>query len=122
MFKVSVETCFWASHQLTLPDGSKEARHSHNWLVAVDVSSSEVNGMGLVMDFRRLKTAVDKIVADFDNMALEKLAFFERNNASAENVSKYIYEKLEPALAEGLKLNGVRVTEQAGCTAEFGKY
>jgi 6-pyruvoyl-tetrahydropterin synthase len=91
-------------------------------LVAVDVSSSEVNGMGLVMDFRRLKTAVDKIVADFDNMALEKLAFFERNNASAENVSKYIYEKLEPALAEGLKLNGVRVTEQAGCTAEFGKY
>jgi 6-pyruvoyltetrahydropterin/6-carboxytetrahydropterin synthase len=117
-----VETCFWASHQLTLPDGSKEGRHSHNWMVAVDVSSNELNRMGLVMDFRQLKAAVDKIAAEFDNDALEKVFFFQRNNASAENVARYIHEKLEPVLAEGLKLDRVRVTEQAGCTGEFVKY
>jgi 6-pyruvoyltetrahydropterin/6-carboxytetrahydropterin synthase len=121
LFRVSVETGFWASHRLTLTDGSKEAGHSHNWVVRADVSSSELNSMGLVADFRRVKGLVDEITADFDNVALEKVAFFQRNNPSAENVAKYVYEKLKAALPEGLNLDVVRVTEQPGCAAEFGE-
>jgi len=49
--------------------------------------------MGLVMDFRRLKAMVDKTIADFDNIQLEKLDYFRRNNSSAEMIAKYIYEK-----------------------------
>ncbi|MHC4424383.1 MAG: 6-pyruvoyl trahydropterin synthase family protein, partial [Planctomycetota bacterium] len=79
MFTISVETCFWASHQLTLPDGSKESLHHHNWVVTADVSSNELNSMGLVMDFHRLKAMVDNIVADFDNIQLEKLDYFRQN-------------------------------------------
>lgn len=116
-----METGFWASHRLTLTDGSKEAGHSHNWVVRADVSSSELNSMGLVADFRRVKGLVDEITADFDNVALEKVAFFQRNNPSAENVAKYVYEKLKAALPEGLNLDVVRVTEQPGCAAEFGE-
>ncbi|MHC4240480.1 MAG: 6-pyruvoyl trahydropterin synthase family protein, partial [Planctomycetota bacterium] len=52
MFTVSVETRFWASHSLVLPDGSKEQRHQHNWMVAAEVSSTKLDDRGLVMDFR----------------------------------------------------------------------
>ena len=121
MFSVSVETHFWASHQLTLPDGSKEPLHQHNWVVTVDVNSSELNSMGLIMDFRRLKTMVDNIVTDFDNIQLEKLDYFQQNNSSAEAVARYIYEKLEPRLSRDLKLNYIRVAEQPGCSAKFSK-
>ena len=121
MFSVSVETHFWASHQLTLPDGSKEPLHQHNWVVTVDVNSSELNSMGLIMDFRRLKTMVDNIVTDFDNIQLEKLDCFQQNNSSAEAVARYIYEKLEPRLSGDLKLNYIRVAEQPGCSAKFSK-
>ena len=121
MFSVSVETHFWASHQLTLPDGSKEPLHRHNWVVTADVGSSELNNMGLVMDFRRLKAMVDNIVAEFDNIQLEKLDYFQRNSSSAESVATYIYEKLEPKLPRDLKLNHIRVVEQPGCSAKFGK-
>lgn len=121
MFTVSVETHFWASHQLTLPDGSKESLHHHNWAVTADVNSSELNSMGLVTDFRWLKAMVDNIVADFDNIQLEQLDYFQRSNSSAENVAKYIYEKLKPNLPNGLKLNNIRVVEESGCSVKFGK-
>ena len=121
MFTVSVETHFWASHQLTLPDGSKESLHHHNWTVTADVSSGELDNMALVVDFRRLKTMLDDIVADFDNIRLEKLDYFQQNNSSAEVVAKYIYEKLGPKLPKGLKLKYIRVAEQPGCSAKFSK-
>jgi len=89
--------------------------------VTADVSGSELDGMGLVMDFRRLKAMVDNIVADFDNGQLEEFDYFQRNNPSAENVAKYIYEKLEPKLPKDLKLNHIRVFEQPGCSIKFGE-
>jgi len=121
MFTVSVETHFWASHQLVLADGSKEPLHRHNWSVTADVSSEKLSSMGLVMDFRQLKAMVDKTIAEFDNMALDKIDYFRRNNISAANIAGYIYEKLEPKLPQGVKLEAVRVVEEPGCSAKFAK-
>lgn len=121
MFTVSVETQFWASHQLVLPDGSKETLHRHNWLVTADVSSDQLNRIGIVMDFRRLKAMVDNIVSDFDNSQLEEIDYFKRNNCSAETIAKYIYEKLEPKLPGGVKLQSIKVVEERGFSAKFAR-
>ena len=119
MFTVSVETHFRASHQLALPNGSKERAHRHNWLVTADVSSEMLDPLGIVMDFRQLKAMVDDIVAEFENKSLDKLDYFQRNNPSAENVAKHIYEKLEPKLPKGIELRSVKVEEEPGYSAKF---
>jgi len=119
MLTVSVETHFWASHRLTLPDGSKEPLHSHNFSVTADVGSDMLSNMGLVMDFRRLKAMLDNIVAEFDNVALNSIDYFGQNNSTAENVAKYIYEKLQARLPKDVKLEVIRVTEEPGCSAKF---
>ena len=119
MFTVSVERHFHASHQLTLPDGSKEPVHSHDWVVNADLSSEKLNNMGIVMDFRELQAMIDKTVAEFHNKALESIGYFQQNNPSAENVAKYIYEKLLIELPEGVKLQNIRVMEEPGCSATF---
>jgi len=121
MFTISIETSFWASHQLVLPEGSKEPLHHHNWLVSADVSSDKLNSMAVVMDFKELKAMVDDIVSEFDNMALNEISFFRQNNPSAENVAKYIYEKLRAKLPEGVKLQNIRVVEEPGCAANFSE-
>jgi 6-pyruvoyl-tetrahydropterin synthase len=121
LYSVVVETNFRASHQLTMPNGSKEPLHDHDWKIAALVSSKNLNKMGLVMDFRRLKSLVDNIVSDFDGQKLEQLEFFQKNISSAENVAKYIYEKLEAMLPKSVKLNGITVTEERGCIAKFEK-
>lgn len=121
MFTVSVETRFRASHQLTLPDGSKEPLHYHDWVVTAEVGSDKLNSMGFVMDFCQLRATVDKMVAEFDNIPLDSIDYFQRNNSSAENVAKYIFDKLEPRLPSGVKLRSIRVVEEPGCSAKFSK-
>ncbi len=121
MFTISVETSFWASHQLTLQDGSKEPVHHHNWLVTADVGSDKLNSMAVVMDFQELKAMVDNIAANFNNKALDETGYFQQNNPSAENVAKYIYDKLRTQLPEGVRVRNVRVVEEQGCSAKFGE-
>lgn len=119
MFTVSVETHFWASHQLTLPDGGKEPVHRHIWAVTTDVSSEGLNNRGVVVDFHQLRAMVDDIIAEFGNMALESFDYFQQNSSSAETIAKYIYEKLQPKLPEDVKLESIRVVEEPGCSAKF---
>jgi len=121
MFTISVETHFRASHQLALPDGSKEPLHYHDWVVTANLSSNKLDSMGFVMDFCRLKAAVNKTIAEFDNIPLDSIDYFQRNNSSAENVAKYIFDKLKPKLPGGVKLRSIRVVEEPGCSAEFNK-
>jgi 6-pyruvoyltetrahydropterin/6-carboxytetrahydropterin synthase len=121
MFTIRVETHFLASHRLKLPDGMMEPAHDHDWLVTADVSSSKLDNMGLVMSFQKLKAMLDEIVSDFDEAALDTIRYFQRSNSSAENVAKYIYEKLKVDLPEGVKLRSVRVMEEPGCSAEFSQ-
>jgi len=119
MYVIRVERYFKASHQLGLPDGSKEPVHSHDWMVTADVGSERLNSMGIVMNFRKLQAMIDKIIAGFNNTALESISFFQQNNPSAENVARYIYNKLQIELPEGVKLRNVRVVEEPGCSAIF---
>jgi 6-pyruvoyltetrahydropterin/6-carboxytetrahydropterin synthase len=121
MFTISIERHFQASHQLIMPDGSKEPVHSHDWVVTAALSSEKLNNMGVVMDFRELGAMIDKTVAGFNNKALESIGYFQQNNPSAENVAKYIYEKLLIGLPERIKLQNVRVVEEPGCSATFRK-
>ena len=121
MFTIRVETHFRASHQLALPDGSKEPLHKHDWVVTAKVCSDKLDDMGLVMDFGQLKSMVDEITGGVGNGRFDSIDYFQRHNPSAENVAKYIFEKLEPKLPKGVKLRSIRVIEEPGCSAKFSK-
>ena len=121
MFKVTVQTSFWASHQLTLPDGQKEPLHSHNWKVTAEVSGEKLNQRGLLIDFNKLKKLIDNITESFTNPSLENNKYFQNSNLSAEMIAKYIFENLQPQLPELLILDCISVTEEEGCSAKFSK-
>jgi 6-pyruvoyltetrahydropterin/6-carboxytetrahydropterin synthase len=104
-----------------LPDGSKEPLHHHEWLASADVSSEGLDNMGVVMNFQKLRAMLDSAVGDFDNAAIEAVGYFQQNNPSAENVAKYIYDKLRTGLPEGVRLRNVRVVEEPGCSAKFSQ-
>lgn len=121
MFTISVEKSFRAYHALTLPDGSKEPVHVHDWLTVAAVSAGELDGRGLVMDFRRLQAIIEDITSELEGDKLEQLDYFQRNNSSAENVAKYIYDRIAGLLPPEFNLEWVRVTEAPGCAAKYGR-
>ena len=91
MFSVSIETCFEASHRLKLRGGGEEELHKHDWQVTVEVSREGLDESGFVIDFRQLRSMVEKIVSELEGTLLEEHEYFARNSASAEHVCKYIY-------------------------------
>ncbi len=121
MFTISVETHFRASHQLILPDGSKEPIHDHEWQVTAAVAGARLDEMGVVMDFHVLKAMVEKITAELDNTVLGELSYFSRNNPSAENVAKHVYDRLRGELPHGVELRSVKIVEEPGCCAQFSQ-
>ena len=121
MFTISVETYFWAPHQLVFADGSKEALHGHNWAVMAEVGADKLDQNALVMDFCRLKASLDEITAELTGGPLNRIDYFEQNSCSAENVAQYVFERLEPRLPGRVRLESVRVVETPGCCAKFSK-
>jgi len=119
LFTITIEITFTARHQLTATDGGKEPLHSHDCGVRAAVSAERLDEMGLVCDFNDLKAKLKEITAPFNGPQLEELACFQDINASAENVAKYIYDKLEPLLPCHTKLQYIEVTEAPGCRAKY---
>ena len=119
MFRITVERSFNASHQLALPDGSKEPLHAHDWLVRTAVRAAKLDSMVLVMDFHKLEALVDAAVAPLAGRKLEQLDDFIEINASAEYVAKYIFEQIERELESRVHLESVEVMETPGCWASY---
>ena len=119
MFEISVETHFYASHELELGDGLKEPSHFHDWSVTAEVSSENLNNIGIVMNFHKLKELLENITLKFNKKNLNKIKYFQKINPTAENVAQFIFDKLQPQLPENVKLSGISVIEEAGCIAKY---
>lgn len=121
LFTITVETSFSAKHQLTMDDGKKEPLHNHDWLVRTAVSAKNLNDIGLAVDFIELKDTIENITAPFNGAVLEEMDCFGTagKQPSAENVAKYIYNKIEPLLNANIQTQYVEVMEAKGCWAKY---
>lgn len=117
MYEVSVAAWFSAAHQLRLLDGSLEPLHGHNWCVRVTCSGPRLDAMGVLVDFTKLKPALDAVVATLHDRHLNDLPAFRDRNPSAENVAEHVAERLVSAMPPGVVLSCVEVEEAPGCVA-----
>ena len=60
MFHVFIKSHFSAGHHLRDYPGNCERPHGHNWKVEVTVKTSELDSLGMGIDFRQVKEAVKK--------------------------------------------------------------
>jgi 6-pyruvoyltetrahydropterin/6-carboxytetrahydropterin synthase len=122
MYEISVESSFSAAHRLRDYQGPCENLHGHNWLVRASVRCETLDACGLGIDFRVLKGHLKKILNEFDHRDLNTVLDPLRINPSSENIARYIYEKLEAALAGwNGSIARVEVFETPGCCAAYCK-
>lgn len=121
MYSVGVQTHFWASHSVSLPDGSPEPVHSHNFCATAQVSSADLGDEAMVVDFIKLKKSLDDIASLLAGNQLSRIDYFARKGQTAEVIAEYIFEKIRQdlPLPNGITLNSVTVMEQPGCRATF---
>ena len=125
MYEVTIIKSFSAAHILAEIGGKCEELHGHNFKVEATVAASDLNSTGLLIDFRIFKKWLDEILDDIDHKHLNIIPSFTGINPSAENIAKYICEKME-LKAKAARVNVVRVkiweSENAAVTYIPEKY
>ncbi len=123
MFEIRLKLDFPASHKLEGYDGDCARLHGHNWGVEAFLSSKEPDNLGMVMDFRLLKTYLKDVVAPWDHEHLNNLEDFRGVNPTAENIAKKVFDKLsEKLFASGKKdicVSKITVWENERSNASF---
>src|SRR5208283_3953674 len=100
VFEAYVKTHFSAAHRLNGYPGDCAKTHGHNWIVEAYVKCSQLDGIGIGIDFRDTKDAVSEVLSSLDHCHLNEIPPFTTLNPSSENIAKHLYEALSA------KLNG----------------
>ncbi len=99
MFEVRVEAGFEAGHHRG-PEGEEIPLHHHQWLVAARACSEDLDHIGLVIDFRLLRAAIDDVLGELDQRVLEDIEAFADQAPTAPVVAAWIFRQLEERLGD----------------------
>jgi len=106
VYEISKDFVFSAAHQIRFHGGKCERLHGHNWRIRVHVRASELNKIGMVIDFADLSKLVAEIGARFDHQNVNEIPPFDELNTTAELLAKFFHDEASARLA---KLEGGRV-------------
>ena len=119
MFDIEIRRTFSAAHQLKGYDGDCRNLHGHNYNVIAVVRTAELNEIGIALDFKRLKAALDEILDGYDHKNLSELPEYSQVNPTSEVMAMNIYRRLSGLINDGnVKVHSIRIEESAssGCT------
>lgn len=119
MYELMVKDSFAAAHNLRDYKGKCERVHGHNYIVEAYFTSKTLGKDGLAVDFTILKKYLKKIIDKLDHRNLnEDIVFFKKNNTSAENIAKFIYDYLK-ANVKKAGINKVAIYESDSSMAAY---
>ena len=110
MFELKVRDHIASAHTLHGYDGPCAHLHGHTWKVEVTVTGSDLDKVGLLVDFKVIKAKLKDVLMPLDHVNLNDLPVFSVSNPSTENLARHIYKQFAPAVAP-LKLKQVEVWE-----------
>jgi len=120
MFEVSVEQTFAAGHALRNYRGKCENVHGHNYRVLVTIQGSQLDSIGLLVDFVEVKKLMGKVVDKLDHQFINDLPPFTEINPSAENMAKYFYDEISTGLGESpVRVGEVKIWETDTASATY---
>ncbi|MGC3997256.1 MAG: 6-carboxytetrahydropterin synthase QueD [Anaeromyxobacter sp.] len=123
VFEISKDFMFSAAHQIRFHGGKCERLHGHNWRVRVHVRASQLNRIGMVVDFADLQRGVAEIGSRFDHQNVNEIPPFDQTNTTAELIARFFYVEMGKRLAEQeggrVSVAKVEVWENEGSLAVY---
>jgi 6-pyruvoyltetrahydropterin/6-carboxytetrahydropterin synthase len=123
MFEVCVENSFSAGHALRGYQGKCENPHGHNYKVRVTLAGDALNNIGLLVDFKELKSVMNQAIDQLDHQYLNDIEPFREENPSAENIARHLYRSIKARLiletGGSVQIKKVKVWETASSAATY---
>ncbi len=103
---------FASAHSLRGYPGDCAKLHGHNWKIEVEVIGSQLNEVGMVIDFKQIKKYAKEVVAELDHSFLNDHPYFTEINPTAENIAQYIYQQIQQRIEDDtVKMHRLTVWE-----------
>ncbi|MBN4076459.1 6-carboxytetrahydropterin synthase QueD [Gemmatimonas aurantiaca] len=120
MYELFIKTHFSAAHHLRDYTGKCANQHGHNWLVEVYCQCSELDHVGMAIDFVDLKREVNELLESLDHKDLNELEYFKKYNPTSENLAKYLFDMLSAKLNnDRVKISKITIYETPNCGASY---
>jgi 6-pyruvoyltetrahydropterin/6-carboxytetrahydropterin synthase len=118
-YRIKVESYFSAAHRLREYKGKCENLHGHNWKVEVSITSDTLGKTGLLIDFKKAKAILQKVLSSLDHTEINKIPYFRKHNPTSELVAEYIFNSYKKKIKPPMALESVSVWETKGSCATY---
>ena len=96
MFEIHVSAEFEAAHRVAGYPGKCDRLHGHSWTVEAVVAGDKLDELGMLVDFKTVKKALNNVLDRYDHRFLNELVPFNTGvNPTAENLARIIFTELE---------------------------
>lgn len=85
---------FSAAHVIPGHPGACSRLHGHNFKVEVEMQGTQLNEIGIAIDFQDVKTATLALIDQLDHQNLNDIPPFNQIIPTAENIAAWIYQQL----------------------------
>lgn len=119
MYRIKIYDRFASAHFLNGYKGECESLHGHNWKVEVEVQGEKLDDIGMLMDFKLLKSILHDILKNLDHRLLNDISPFRESNPSSEIIAGYIYGRVREKLPHGISIYSVSVWESENSVASY---
>lgn len=131
MYRVTKFFDFEAAHHLENYKGKCSNIHGHSYRVAVTFAGNQLDEVGMLIDFHRIKILATKYITDkYDHTDLNKSMHMVTSwgkNPTAENMAEAFFHSFEDAIAgietyqRNVVVDSVKVWETKDSYATFSK-
>ena len=131
MYKVTKYFDFEAAHHLENYKGKCSNIHGHSYRVAVTFAGNQLDEVGMLIDFHRIKILATKYIMDkYDHTDLNQSMHMVTawgKNPTAENMAESFFHSFEDAIAgietfrRDVRVDNVKVWETKDSYATFSK-
>lgn len=111
IYELTVKEHFDAAHALRGYPGQCRDLHGHTWDIEATVSGNQLDDIGILYDFKKLKADLREILSSYDHAYLNEVEPFTDINSTAENLARVIYGRLKEGLPSHISLDQVCVWE-----------
>ena len=111
MYELTITGHFDAAHALAGYPGECRNLHGHTWDVEATIAGTDLDDVGIVYDFKRLKEDVATVLDAYDHVYLNDIPPFDEQNPTAENLARVIFERLGDIVGAGVTVTEVAVWE-----------
>jgi 6-pyruvoyltetrahydropterin/6-carboxytetrahydropterin synthase len=122
LFTLKVIADFAAAHTLRDYPGACSRMHGHNWKVEAEVEATQLDSIGMAIDFKDIKKATREIAARLDHRYLNDLEPFTERNPTAEHIAEYFFDELSARLnSEHIRVAAITLWETERACVRYSR-